>query len=323
MDTLVSEAILSGEKAMDDVFADLPAYPGGEGRVFVWSGALAKEPSLPGIWTYRLQNREILLAAGAEVPLTDESALAISAQIGKICGISAPGRNIAALYRQAAYALSLGWVWKGRRGICCRPVEEAALKAAAQRLAHRAMAADRAVILSEIAAKEQAMDAFSFAVLVSGVYTALLSEAADLLGQCRGGMILPGGQGWREVLQRLLGEISEAKQNQIKKGKPDPIRWVTGYIEEHFAEELDMTVLANRLDISYQYFSRLFHAQTGRTFSEYILNVRMKEACRLLLRGEPVAEVAKKVGYQYPYNFTRAFKKLYGVSPNAFRRKEE
>ena len=125
------------------------------------------------------------------------------------------------------------------------------------------------------------------------------------------------------MLQRLLGEISEAKQNQIKKGKPDPIRWVTGYIEEHFAEELDMTVLANRLDISYQYFSRLFHAQTGRTFSEYILNVRMKEACRLLLRGEPVAEVAKKVGYQYPYNFTRAFKKLYGVSPNAFRRKEE
>ena len=61
LDTLVSEAILSGEKAMDDVFADLPAYPGGEGRVFVWSGALAKEPSLPGIWTYRLQNREIIL----------------------------------------------------------------------------------------------------------------------------------------------------------------------------------------------------------------------------------------------------------------------
>ena len=107
---------------MDDVFSDLPAYPGGEGRVFVWSGALAKEPSLPGIWTYRLQNREILLAAGAEAPLTDESALAISAQIGKICGISAPGRNIAALYRQAAYALSLGWVGMGRGGICCRRV---------------------------------------------------------------------------------------------------------------------------------------------------------------------------------------------------------
>ncbi|MOA12897.1 Helix-turn-helix domain protein [compost metagenome] len=51
-----------------------------------------------------------------------------------------------------------------------------------------------------------------------------------------------------------------------------------------------------------------------------LLGLRMREACRLLKEGQAVAEVAEAVGYQSVAAFTRAFEKVSGLLPGAYRR---
>jgi len=122
----------------------------------------------------------------------------------------------------------------------------------------------------------------------------------------------------------LLKELIAAKSRAAGSRKRDPIQWSVSYIESHYGDaDLDMTLLADKLGFSYQYYSELFHRQMGITFSEYILDFRMKEACRLLLQGELVSEIAKKTGYSHAHSFTRAFKRMYGISPGAFREMKE
>jgi YesN/AraC family two-component response regulator len=55
---------------------------------------------------------------------------------------------------------------------------------------------------------------------------------------------------------------------------------------------------------------------------EYFNRLRMQRACELLqTTGRPVLEIGCKVGYNDPYYFSRAFKKIIGVSPNEYRKK--
>lgn len=54
----------------------------------------------------------------------------------------------------------------------------------------------------------------------------------------------------------------------------------------------------------------------GKTIYDYVLQCRMEHACELLLTGDySVAEVAYRVGYDYPANFTAAFRRVYGRLP--------
>ena len=86
-------------------------------------------------------------------------------------------------------------------------------------------------------------------------------------------------------------------------------------MKEHLCEPIDMAVVANRLNLSYAYFSRVFREETGTTFSDYVLELRMQEVCRLLLQGEKLVTIAQRLGYQNAANLTRAFTRRFGVSP--------
>ncbi|MCY1311897.1 Helix-turn-helix domain protein [compost metagenome] len=59
----------------------------------------------------------------------------------------------------------------------------------------------------------------------------------------------------------------------------------------------------------------------GTSPGQILLNLRMKLACQLLQRGHAVAEVADACGYQSVASFTRAFDKLLGMPPGAYRRR--
>lgn len=71
-----------------------------------------------------------------------------------------------------------------------------------------------------------------------------------------------------------------------------------------------------------QYVSRLFRERTGEHFHVFLARTRMEEAARLLRDGGYRAyEVSAMVGYSNQKNFTRAFKRHFGVAPLAFRRR--
>jgi len=65
------------------------------------------------------------------------------------------------------------------------------------------------------------------------------------------------------------------------------------------------------------HFQRMFHMLTGYTVSEYIRNRRITVAAQeLIYSGAKVIDVAMKFGYESPESFTKAFRKIHGISPS-------
>lgn len=86
------------------------------------------------------------------------------------------------------------------------------------------------------------------------------------------------------------------------------------------AEDWSLERMAACTGLSRAAFAKRFHELAGQTPGQVLLGLRMREACRLLKDGQAVAEVAEAVGYQSVAAFTRAFDKVVGVPPGAYRR---
>lgn len=94
------------------------------------------------------------------------------------------------------------------------------------------------------------------------------------------------------------------------------------YIRNNYDDSnLNVNLLADKLNISAAYFGKLFTEFTGLRTLDYILKVRMEKAKDLLLseRDKDIAQIAVEVGYNNSTYFTTAFKKFYGVTPSRFR----
>ena len=90
------------------------------------------------------------------------------------------------------------------------------------------------------------------------------------------------------------------------------------YIDTHLADPISLETLSSFVGLERTYFSKLFHRQTGMTLQNYIINLRMDTAQKLLQAGQlHVKEVGARVGIQDPYYFSKLFKKVKGVPPSA------
>ena len=95
---------------------------------------------------------------------------------------------------------------------------------------------------------------------------------------------------------------------------------VKNYINENYIYELKLATLADLANMSPSAFSRFFKLHTGRTLSDYIIDIRMGFATRLLLdTNDTIAEVGFNCGYNNLSNFNRIFKRKKGCSPSEFR----
>lgn len=108
------------------------------------------------------------------------------------------------------------------------------------------------------------------------------------------------------------------------KQKPEgnqQIAAIQSYINKNYHDpDLSLKKISEVFSISESYFSYLFKAETGRNFSEYLEEIRMKQALYLIRETDtPLSELYSHLGYNNPNTFRRAFKKVYGSSPKAFR----
>ncbi len=96
---------------------------------------------------------------------------------------------------------------------------------------------------------------------------------------------------------------------------------IQSYISKNYHDpDLSLKKISEEFSISESYFSYLFKAETGRNFSEYLEELRMQQAMHLLKEtNTPLSELYLHLGYNNPNSFRRAFKKVYGSSPKAFR----
>ncbi|MBP3436479.1 MAG: AraC family transcriptional regulator [Clostridia bacterium] len=118
------------------------------------------------------------------------------------------------------------------------------------------------------------------------------------------------------VLFRLYAYLfSESKEENRY------VKRVEDYIHALYMQSIRVEDIAAGLNLDRRYLSRLFKAQKGVSILEYLISVRMKEAARLLERGATVKEASCLCGYGDVSNFSKMFKRKYGVSP-CFWRKE-
>lgn len=117
-------------------------------------------------------------------------------------------------------------------------------------------------------------------------------------------------------------------ENRIK-NEPDlqeehPVRAIVRYMQEHLNEEISLSLLSEKFNLSAQYISQLFKSEIGVNFLAYLTNIRMEQAKKLLISTSlSIAEISEKSGYADYRVFTKVFKKAEGITPSQYRRNFE
>jgi len=95
-------------------------------------------------------------------------------------------------------------------------------------------------------------------------------------------------------------------------------------IDRKFSDpSLTIEGVAGLVGISAQHVCRVLRRERGLTFADLLRDVRLREAQRLLRESSySMKEIAFRVGFRHPSQFTRAFNGSYGVSPSEYRTQE-
>ena len=124
-------------------------------------------------------------------------------------------------------------------------------------------------------------------------------------------------RGAAEVARARLGLLSHLTQSGPIRSAP--VQAALKAIRDEYAKPINLESVADRLALSPHRLSRLFVEETGRGFSDYLIDYRIQKAKELLGTGQvAVKEVSFSVGYQDPNYFSRLFKKATGLTPSEF-----
>lgn len=92
------------------------------------------------------------------------------------------------------------------------------------------------------------------------------------------------------------------------------------YVKQHFREDVTLVNVAEELNVSLFYLSKLFRKHTGTNFTEYLTQLRVDYAKKLLAAGEmSIKEVAYAAGFNSQSYFSKIFKKYAGVAPSEYK----
>jgi len=131
-----------------------------------------------------------------------------------------------------------------------------------------------------------------------------------------------GARGVYHLLQSALRHSLQLVENSQDTDQREAIKEAKRYMAQHFGEPLSLEDIARMVHLSPYYFSRLFKEREGLTFIEYLTNLRLEEAKRLLVKTEEKIEnIAQRVGYGEANYFSRLFKRKVGMSPTEYRRR--
>lgn len=127
-------------------------------------------------------------------------------------------------------------------------------------------------------------------------------------------------------LLAILDELSRSKdlrplasasyEPTLHAGDQDRMQRVCDHINQHLVDDIDRAQLAKLAHLSEGAFSRFFRSRTGKTVPEYISEVRVGRACRMIGEDQQnITDIALDCGYRNLANFNRRFREVVGCTP--------
>ena len=120
--------------------------------------------------------------------------------------------------------------------------------------------------------------------------------------------------------------LYQCVNGSYKKGSGKPssryiIKEITDYIKYNYNEKLMINDLAQKFFLNQSYLSGLFKEETGKPFTSYLVECRLKKAVELLETTDlSSSEISARVGYEDYFHFSKLFKKHIGMSPANYRK---
>ena len=126
-----------------------------------------------------------------------------------------------------------------------------------------------------------------------------------------------------QTLHHLLGLLffnNRAFSPLLRSSRFRSIDNTVSYLHENMSEQLTLNDMVAHSGLSKSHFIRLFKDQTGHSPMDYFIQLKMQHACMLLAYGQAsVGQIGEELGYHDQYYFSRAFRKVIGMSPTMYR----
>lgn len=119
----------------------------------------------------------------------------------------------------------------------------------------------------------------------------------------------------------LTRHFPEEGTEDLSKDQKEFLR-ILEYIGEHFEENINVSVLAERLFMYRGTVSALFMKHAGMSLNDYIYSLRIKKANDLMGQGRSITEAALNSGFQSVRTFNNTYKKITGITPTEYRKKK-
>ena len=143
----------------------------------------------------------------------------------------------------------------------------------------------------------------------------------DLFDEVRR-MINDGFPGWHNRKEEYLVTVLYRLITQLFSDEPTRSHYAeraANYIRTEYDRKISVEQIADSLSLDRRYLSRLFRTRYGVSMRQYLADIRLRRAAHLLKSGYSVSETAGLVGYEDRSDFSRMFKRKFGVSPQQFK----
>lgn len=119
----------------------------------------------------------------------------------------------------------------------------------------------------------------------------------------------------------LVEEMPEKKTAEPKEYRQHFMEQSVKYIKENFREKLTLEMVASKAFVNPKYFSNVFKKEMGVAFSEYVINLKVQYACRLLeTTNYPAYRISIECGFSDPSYFNRVFCAQMNMTPQTYRK---
>lgn len=121
------------------------------------------------------------------------------------------------------------------------------------------------------------------------------------------------------IMSYLYADVGFQEKSWGKISIADEIKF---YLDMKYSEKIRLQDVARKFNVHPNYMTRIFHEKYNLSPKQYLMDLKLKKACRLLTTTDlPVSTISSSLGFDDQMAFSKTFKKEYGVSPSVYRRK--